>query len=128
VSILVVGERSEALIELLKARGVDAVTADPPLDAEMLAAADVVVLAAEHGGPPPDAAWEVLAAGGILIAPRAEPSQGLQPGIDHLSGGSDRELADLAAMAAAFPTALEPVAAMGRLAAHSRRIATTAAQ
>jgi hypothetical protein len=126
VSVLVVGERSDALIELLKARGVDAVTADPPLDA--LASAEVVVLAVEHGGPPPDIAWEVLAAGRILVAPRAEPSQGLQPGVDHLSGRSDRELADLAAMAAAFPTALEAVAAMGRLAAHSRSIATTAAQ
>ena len=126
MSVLVVGERSDALIELLKARGVDAVTADPPLDA--LASAEVVVLAVEHGGPPPDIAWEVLAAGRILVAPRAEPSQGLQPGVDHLSGRSDRELADLAAMAAAFPTALEAVAAMGRLAAHSRSIATTAAQ
>ena len=127
MSVLVVGERSDALIELLKARGVDAVSADSPLD-EALASAEVVVLAVEHGGPPPDIAWEVLAAGRILVAPRAEPSQGLQPGVDHLSGRSDRELADLAAMAAAFPTALEAVAAMGRLAAHSRSIATTAAQ
>ena len=127
MSVLVVGERSDALIELLEARGVEAVAADPPLG-RAVASGDVVVLAVEHGGPPPEIAWEVLAGGGILIAPRAEPSQGLQPGVDHLSGGSDRELADLAAMAAAFPTALEPVAAMGHLAAHSRSIATTAAQ
>lgn len=127
MSVLVVGERSDALIELLKVRGADPVTADPPID-EALESAEVVVLAVEHGGPPPDIAWEVLAAGRILVAPRAEPSQGLQPGVDHLSGRSDRELADLAAMAAAFPTALEPVAAMGRLAAQSRSIATTAAQ
>jgi hypothetical protein len=120
MSVLVVGERSEELLELLMARGIEAVAGDAPVG-EALAAAKVVVLAGEHGAPLPDAAWDVLAAGRVLVTPRAEPAYGLQPGIDHLSGGSDRELADMAALAATFPAAVEPVVAMGRLMARLRR-------
>jgi hypothetical protein len=120
VSVLVVGERTEVLIELLEARGVEAKVANV-LTSDALEAASVVVLAGDQGAPLPEAAWDVLAAGRLLVAPGAEPAYGLQPGIDHLSGASDRELADMAALAATFPAALEPVVAMGRLMARARR-------
>jgi hypothetical protein len=119
VTVLVVGERSKPLVALLQDRGIEVVAADAPAG-DALASADVVVLAGEHGAPLPDTAWGVLAAGRLLVAPRAVPAYGLQPGIDHLSGGSDRELADVAAVAATFPAAFEPVIAMGRLMARAR--------
>jgi hypothetical protein len=119
VRVLVLGERSEALLALLREREVEAVAAAPPLG-DALAAADVVVLAVQHGAPLPDVAWDVLAAGCLLVAPRAEPAYGLERGIDHLSGATDGELADLAALVTAFPTAFEPVVAMGRLMAQAR--------
>jgi hypothetical protein len=120
VTVLVIGERAEVLLGLLKDRGIEAVAAEAPVP-DALAAASVVVLTEGHGAPLPDVAWEVLAAGRLLVAPRANPTYGLEPGIDHLAGGSDRELADMAALAATFPSALEPVVAMGRLMAHARR-------
>jgi|SRR5215204_2557147 len=124
VRVLVVGERPETLLELLEDRGIEAVAANAPLG-DALAAAAVVVLAGEVGAPLPDVAWDVLAAGRLLVVPRANPAYGLEPGIDHLAGGSDHELADKAAMAATFPEALEPVMAMGRLMARARAAATT---
>jgi hypothetical protein len=63
--------------------------------------------------------WDVLAAGCLLVAPRAEPRYGLEPGIDHLSAGTDGELADLAALAVTFPGAFDPVVAMGRVMART---------
>jgi hypothetical protein len=120
VTVLVVGERAEAILALLEARGIEARAADAsPGDA--LAAASVVVLAGEQQVPLPQLAWEILEAGRLLVAPRANPAYGLQPGIDHLAGGSDRELANMAALAATFPRAVEPLVAMGRLVAQSRR-------
>jgi hypothetical protein len=119
VSVLVVGERSEALLALLEARGIEAVAVDAPLG-DALATAAVVVLAGNQGEPLSPLAWEVLAAGRLLVAPRADPAYGLQPGVDHLAGGSDRELADMAALASTFPAAVEPVVAMGRLVAQRR--------
>lgn len=119
MSVLVVGERSEAILALLKDRGIEAVAADAPLG-DALSDAAVVVLAGEQHVPLPPLAWEVLEAGRLLVAPRADPAYGLEPGIDHLAGGSDRELADMAALAATFPMAVEPVIAMGRLMAQAR--------
>jgi hypothetical protein len=119
VSVLVAGERSEAILALLADRGIEAAAAEAPLG-DALAAATVVVLAEEQQMPLPPLAWEVLEAGRLLVAPRAAPAYGLRPGIDHLAGGSDHELADLAALAATFPGALEPVVAMGRLLAQLR--------
>jgi hypothetical protein len=119
VSVLVVGERPEPLLALLKDRGIEAVGAQA-LVGDALAAAAVVVLAGQHGEPMPEVAWDVLAAGRLLVAPRADPAYGLQPGIDHLGGGSDHELADMAAVAATFPAAFEPIVAMGRLMAQAR--------
>ena len=119
MSVLVVGERSEALLALLEARGIPAKVAHAPLG-DALADATVIVLAENQGEPLPTLAWEVLAAGRLLVAPRAEPAYGLEPGIDHLAGGSDRELADMAALAATFPAAVEPLVAMGRLMAQRR--------
>jgi hypothetical protein len=120
VTVLVVGERAEAILALLEARGIEARAADAPLG-DALAAATVVVLAGEQQVPSPQLAWEILEAGRLLVAPRADPACGLQPGIDHLAGGSDRELADAAALAATFPRAVEPLVAMGRLMAQARR-------
>jgi hypothetical protein len=119
VTVLVVGERPEALLALLKDRGIEAVAAEAPVP-DALAAASVVVLAGAHGTPMPAVAWDVLAAGRLLVAPRAEPAYGLQPGVDHLAGGSDRELADMAALAATFPAAVEPIVAMGHVMAQAR--------
>jgi hypothetical protein len=119
MTVLVFGERSELFLALLHDRNVDAVAAEEPAG-DALAGASAVLLAGRHGAPPPDAVWDVLAAGRLLVAPRVEPSRGLEPGIDHLSAGTDGELADLAAMAVKFPKALEPVVAMGRLKARMR--------
>jgi hypothetical protein len=123
VTVLVVGERPKTLLALLEDRGIDAVGAEA-LDPDALAAASVVVLASDYGAPLPDAAWEVLAAGRLLVAPRADPAYGLEPGVDHLNGRSDRELADAAALAATFPAAVEPIVAMGRLMAQRRAAST----
>jgi hypothetical protein len=119
MKVLVLGERSEFFLGLLRDRGVDAAPADVPAG-DAFAAADVVLLAAPHGAPLPNAAWDVLAAGCLLVAPRAEPRYGLEPGIDHLSAGTDGELADLAAVAVTFPGAFEPVVAMGGVMAQAR--------
>lgn len=120
MSVLVFGERSELFLSLLRERNVEAVHADAPA-ADALAFADVVLFAGEHGAPLPDAAWDVLGAGRLLVTPRAEPTHGLEPGIDHLTAGTDGELADLAAVGAKFPAAFEPVVAMGRLKGRMRR-------
>src|ERR671914_379210 len=119
MSVLVFGERSDLFLALLRDRDVEAVAPEPRAG-DAPAAADVVLFAGQHGAPLPDAAWDALAAGRLLVAPRAEPSQGLEPGIDHLSAGTDGELADLAAVAAKFPAAFEPVVAMGRVKARAR--------
>jgi hypothetical protein len=118
--VLVFGERSELFLALLRERHVDAVGAESPAG-DALAAADVVLLAGQHGAPLSDAVWDVLAAGCLLVAPRAEPACGLEPGIDHLSAGTDGELVELAALAVTFPAAFEPVVAMGRLMAQAHR-------
>jgi hypothetical protein len=117
--VLVLGERSELFVALLREREVDALAVEDPA-ADALAPGDVILVAGHHGAPPPHAAWDALAAGCLLVAPRAEPTNGLEPGIDHLSAGTDGELADLAAVAAKIPAAFEPVAAMGRLKARAR--------
>jgi hypothetical protein len=119
MSVVVLGERAEFFLGLLRDRGVDAVAADTTAD-DALAAADVVLLADRHGDPLPDAAWDALAAGCVLVAPRAEPRYGLEPGIDHLSAGTDGEVADLAALAVKYPSAFEPIVAMGRVMAQAR--------
>ena len=95
--VLVLGERSEPFVALLREREVDALAVEEP-------------------------AADALAAGCLLVAPRAEPTNGLEPGIDHVSAGTDGELADLAAVAAKFPAAFEPVVAMGRVKAQARGI------
>ena len=117
--VLVLGERSDALVALLRDRDVEAVAAAPPVG-DALEAADVVLLAVQHCAPLPEIAWDVLAAGCLLVAPRAEPAYGLERGIDHLSAATDGELADLVALVTTFPTAFEPVVAMGRLMAQRR--------
>jgi hypothetical protein len=122
MTVLVFGERSELFLALLRDRDVDAVAAEAPVG-DALDGADAVLHAGPHGAPPPDAVWDVLAAGRPLVAPRAEPSHGLEPGIDHLTAGTDGELADLAAVAVKFPAAFEPVVAMGRVKARMRGLA-----
>jgi hypothetical protein len=61
------------------------------------------------------AAFAVLGAGRLLVAPRSRPSFGLLAGIDHLAYDHPREAAAYAASAATFPAAFEPVRAMAAL-------------
>jgi hypothetical protein len=119
MTVVVLGQRASFFAELLGDRDVDAVVVEHPTEAA-LRDAEVVLLAEPHGVPLADAAWDVLDAGALLVAPRAEPAYGLEPGIDHLSAGTDGELADLVALAVTFPRAFDPVVAMGRLMAQAR--------
>jgi hypothetical protein len=67
------------------------------------------------------AAFAALAAGRPLIAPESEPAFGLIAGVDHLSHHNDDELVKAADTALTFTAALEPIVAMGFLAAENRR-------
>ena len=105
--------------DVVRERGV-AVTEAERLTVEALGAAAIVVFAGSPGAPLPAAAPAVLAAGRLLIVPRADPGFGLLAGVDHLAYDSDYELAQLADAAATFPLAFETIVAMGRLAARAQ--------
>ena len=105
--------------DALREHGVQ-VTQAERLTAAGLAAAAIVAFAGEPGAPLPAAAPAVLAAGRLLIVPRADPGFGLLAGVDHLAYDSDYELAQLADAAATFPLAFETIVAMGRLAARAQ--------
>ena len=116
--VLVVGgdaARRQSALEKLHRLDVEARSAER-LDVEGLERAAVVALAGEPGAPLPAAALAVLAAGRLLVAPRAEPTFGLLPGSDHLSYDHEDEAVWCAEVAALFPQAFEPVAAMAALA------------
>lgn len=121
--VLVVGEdaaeRAGAVQRLIDRR-VPARAPDAP-GLEDLAAAAVVAVVGTPGTPLPAVAFAVLAAGRLLLAPRAHPAFGLAPGVDHLAHGSADELAQAAGSACAFPEAFALVAAMGGLAADAQR-------
>ena len=113
--ILVVGD-GDGIVKDLRERGAP-VRAAARLTVAELQRAAVVVLA----GPLAAGAFAVLAAGRLLVAPRATPAFGLLAGIDHLAYDSEREAAAYADAAATFPDAFEPVAAMAALAAETQR-------
>jgi hypothetical protein len=102
--------RESALVKL-HARGVDAWGAARPTRADLERAAVVALLDW------PGAATAVLAAGRVLVAPRAVPGFGLLPWSDHLPYDNEDELACSADVAQSFPEAFETIVAMGVLAA-----------
>jgi hypothetical protein len=109
-------ERREVVLGKLRDRAIAARGAARLTLAELERAA-VVALFGEPGAPMPDEAAAVLAAGRILVAPRAEPAFGLLAWSDHLPYGHEDELACSADAAQSFPQAFETVMAMGVLAA-----------
>jgi len=112
-----------AAVARLERQGLAARAADRPTPAALGAAAVVAVLG-ETGAPLPAIVLAALAAGRLVVAPRAEPAFGLAPGVDHLTHGDLEELAELADAAARHPAAFAPLAALGRLAAESARAST----
>ncbi len=108
------GQR-QSVLEKLEGRNVEARGA-AGLDIEGLRRAAVVALVGESGAPLAGAAPAVLAAGRLLVAPRAEPAFGLLPWSDHLSYEHEDELVWCADVAFTYPDAFEPVAAMASLA------------
>jgi hypothetical protein len=122
--VLVVGgdppARESALeaLEALRALGVDA-RAATRLSREDLEAAAVVAVLGEPGEPLPSYAPAVLAAGRLLVAPRANPTFGLVPWSDHLPYDHLNDLVWSAETARTFPEAFEAIAAMGVVAAEA---------
>jgi len=110
----------ESALAKLAARRVDAWGA-AALTRPDLERAAVVALLGAPGDPLPDAAPAVLAAGRILVAPRAQPGFGLLPWSDHLPYDNEDELACSADVAQSFPEAFAPIVAMGVLAAEAHR-------
>lgn len=123
--VLVVG--AGALAEVLAARGVPAEHADR-LDRERLLAASAVLFGGSPGEPLPAHAPAVLAAGRVLIVPRAEPGFGLLPAIDHLAYEDDVAAAQLADAAFTYPDAFESIRALGRIAARAHLASTVYAR
>lgn len=118
--VLVVGggeERRAVVLYDLEQRGRVATGAEELTVAALQSAGVVVMLASAI----PPLAPAVLAAGRILVAPRATPNYGLLPGIDHLACDDDGQAAAAADAAATAPEAFEPVRVRGRLAAERHR-------
>lgn len=119
-AVLVAGggeRRRAALLSDLGQRGIEARGAEA-LESAALEAAGVVVLLAE-GFPP--LAPAVLAAGRLLVAPRARPAFAFQPGIDHLGYDNDSQAAQAANSAVAAPDAFQATRVLGRRAARPHR-------
>jgi hypothetical protein len=125
------GERDASLLDKLSGRGIPFTTASE-LTAEALAAAAAVAFPPSPDGEgryAPGARQEALpatvlaplAAGRFLIAPRAEVTFGLLPGIDHLAAGTDDDVLQYADTLHAFPEAFAPQVAFGRIAAERAR-------
>jgi hypothetical protein len=110
-------ERSSTLAKL-HGRHVDAVGVES-LSREVLAGAAVVALLGAQGAPLPAGATAVLAAGRVLMVPRAEPGFGLLPWSDHLPYENEDDLVRTADAAESYPAAFEPIVAMGILAAEA---------
>jgi hypothetical protein len=107
-----------AALERLAARGVDGWGA-ASTRVEDVERAAVVALVGTPGDPLAGAATAVLAAGRVLVAPRADPGFGLLPWSDYLPYDNEDELACAADAAQTFPEAFEVVTAMGILAAEA---------
>lgn len=121
--VLVVGHEHPArdsALEALRESGVDA-RGVASLSSEALEAAAVVALLGEPGEPLPAPAPAVLAAGRLLVAPRAEPTFGLVPWSDHLPYDNLNDLVWAAGAVHSFPEAFESIVAMGVVAAAAHR-------
>jgi hypothetical protein len=121
VGVLVVGGEEadrESAEKKLRARAVPVRVAQRLTRSE-LASVAVVAMLGEPGDPLPPAAPAVIAAGRLLVAPRAEPAFGLLPWIDHLPYDYVDDLARSADAAQSFPEAFEAIAAMGVVAAEA---------
>lgn len=115
--VLVVGDGADGLVADLAKRAVDARAAERLVRGELEAAAVVVLL----GDAMPPLAAAVLAAGRVLVAPRAQPNYALQPLIDHLAFSDTGEAVQWADSASKQPAAFDRVRVMGRLAAERHR-------
>jgi hypothetical protein len=120
------GQR-EAALAALGAVGIEARAVALPAPAD-LAGAAVVAAVGEQGAPLPALALPALAAGALLLAPRADPSFGLAPGIDHLPYAHPDEMARLALAALRHPAAFAPVRALGRASAEAHRASVVLAR
>ena len=129
--VLVVGraERCRSICDRLAQRGVEAFSEDS-LTRTALEAADVVIVSGtvdqlplEPGDPEPlhHLAPAVLAAGRVLIAPRASRTYGFLPGIDHIEYVADDEAAQCADAVVSHPAAFELMRVMGGLHARAHR-------
>jgi hypothetical protein len=121
------GPAREAAVGAIRAAGLDARAVDT-VTAEALAACGVVVVVGEADQPLDRLAFPALAAGRLLVAPRAAPAFGLLAGIDHLAYGHPEELARLAVAATRFPEAFAMLRGMGRLAAGAQRASAVLAR
>ena len=121
---LVVGaaEPRAALLAELEERGTPGRGAER-LDAAALRSADVVVLLGPLGPREPlvAAAPAVLAAGRVLVAPRADPAFGLHAGVDHLAFADHHQAAQYADAALRYPEAFESIRAFATQAAEAHR-------
>jgi hypothetical protein len=121
---LVVGpeEPRARLLAELEERGTPGLGAEL-LDAEALLAADVVVLLGALGPREPlvASAPAVLAAGRVLVAPRADPAFGLHAGIDHLAFSDQHQAAQYVDAALRHPEAFESIRAFATQAAEAHR-------
>jgi hypothetical protein len=121
-SVLVVTGGNEAArasaIEKLRSRRVEA-RAVPTLTIGELEDAAVVAVVGATDSPLPDVAPAVLAAGRILVAPRAKPSFGFVPWSDHLPYENEDEMVCAADMAYTYLEAFGVIADMGSLAAEA---------
>ena len=116
--VLVVGgdeARRTSALEKLHGRNVDS-RAAPRLDLDGLERAAVVAMVGDQGEPLPGAVLPVLAAGRVLVAPRAAPAFGLLPWSDHLSYEHEDDLVWCADVAHTFPHAFEPLVEMASVA------------
>ena len=129
--VLVVGapERRDSICGRLAQRGVEA-RSEERISRAALERADVVVVAGREmrtplapGEPEPlhHLAPAVLAAGRVLIAPRASRSYGFLPGVDHIQYVADDEAAQCADAVVSHPAAFELMRVMGGLAARAHR-------
>ena len=117
----------DAAVAALDAAGVTARAVALP-GPGALAGAAVVVLAGSPAEPLGALAAPALAAGRLLVAPRAEPAFGFAAGVDHLAYDDADELARLAVAAHRHPDAFAPVAVLGRIAAEAHRASAVLAR
>ena len=128
--VLVAGGATDAradAVAALTAAGVEARAVAVPAPPDLVGAA-LVVLVGTPGEPLGALAAPVLAAGRVLVAPRAAPAFGFAAGVDHLAYHDTDELARLAVAAHRHREAFAPVAILGCVAAEAHRASTVLAR